>query len=250
MDSGQVKPIDNRRSLVQMKMLHLSMMRHRHFLNHESGNLLLRRGAPLVSTQQDSSESMHFKDRERPEKRAQAIALSIEDRRTNHWHQTAASLEKNQIQYFFGKRLRQYSLEELGKFQLITDILGGFSYTENLSQFMEKALALLEVGGSFYTMLQDVQAEHGANRPYYPGSPFLTEIVSAGGAKIKTCAWLKRISCVEVTCEFKAKDTPPLEVYRIHKVCDGVTVPALLPVHFEMGTPPERRFQVSNSPAR
>lgn len=53
-------------------------------------------------------DAMHFKDRERPAKRAQSIAISIEDRRELYWHQTAASFEPNQIQYFFGKRLRQY----------------------------------------------------------------------------------------------------------------------------------------------
>lgn len=188
-------------------------------------------------------DALHFKGRARPGRKAQAVALSIEDRRTNRWHETAASLEPNQILYFFGKRLRQYSLEELGKFQVITDVLGGFSYTEQLSQFMEKTLAFLQVKGSFYTLLQDVQAENGSNRPFYPGASFLTEIANADGSKTSVCAWLKRIGCVEVTCEFKAGHSPPIEVYRVHKVCDNITVPALVPVHFEAGTPPERRFQ-------
>jgi hypothetical protein len=34
-------------------------------------------------------------------------------------------------------------------------------------------------------------------------------------------------------------------VYRIRKVCGNVTVPALTPIHFQAGTPPERRFQFS-----
>jgi len=193
-------------------------------------------------------DALHFKGRERPEKRARAVAISIEDRRSVHWYQTAESLEENQIQYLFGKRLRQYSSEELGKFQLITDLLGGFSYTENLSQYMEKTLGVLEAGGNFYTLLQDVRAEQGTNRPFYPGSPFLTEITDADGTELKVCSWLKRISCVEVTCEFKSKDTPPTEVYRIHKVCDGVIVPPLAPSRFVMGTPPERRFRSGNPP--
>jgi hypothetical protein len=33
-------------------------------------------------------------------------------------------------------------------------------------------------------------------------------------------------------------------VYRIHKVCNTVTVPALRPVHFEAGTPPERGYRL------
>src|SRR5262249_19030428 len=99
-------------------------------------------------------------------RKARAVAMSIEDRRTAQWHQTAAGLEANQMQYLFGRRLREYSAEELGRFQVITDVMGGFSYTQNLSLFMEKTLAFLDVNGSFYTMLQDVRTENAANKPY------------------------------------------------------------------------------------
>jgi hypothetical protein len=63
------------------------------------------------------------------------------------------------------------------------------------------------------------------------------------------CSWLKSISCVEVTCEAKSGWKPPLEVYRVRKVCDNVTVPGLAPVHFEAGTPPERGFRLKSSSA-
>lgn len=185
---------------------------------------------------------------ERRGKKARAIAMSIEDRRTAQWHQTAASLEANQIQYLFGRRLREYSVEELGQFQLITDVAGGFSYAQDLSLFMEKTLGLLGLNGSFYTLLQDVRSEKGTNKPYYPDARFLTEIVRADGSEVSLCAWLKSIGCVEVTCEHKPEWSPPLEVYHIRKVCNDVRVPALTPVHFQAGTPPERRFQLS-SPA-
>lgn len=178
--------------------------------------------------------------------KAQAVAMSIEDRRTRYWEQTAASLEANQIQYLFGKSLREYSLDELGKFQVITDVLGGFSYAQYLSLFMEKTLGFLEVGGSFYTLLQDVRSESGENRPFYPDASFLTEILKTDGSQVGMCSWLKSIGCVEVTCEFKPDWTPHVEVYRIHKVCDKVTVPSLRPIHFEAGTPPERRYQLTS----
>jgi hypothetical protein len=67
--------------------------------------------------------------------------MSIEDRRTEKWQQQAASLGEDRIRYLSGKRLRQYSREELGKFQIISDVYGGFSYTEDLSQFVEKVLS-------------------------------------------------------------------------------------------------------------
>jgi hypothetical protein len=175
--------------------------------------------------------------------KAQAVAISIEDRRTPRWQQTAARLEADRIQYLFGKRFREYSSQELHRFQLISDVMGGFSYTDDLSRFMEKVLGALEVNGTYFTVLQDVRREDGKNLPFYAGSPFLTEIVDTEGNEFKVCAWLKRITCAAVTCESREWQ-PPTEAYRITKTCDDVTVPALAPVHYEAGTPPERRFQV------
>jgi len=186
----------------------------------------------------------HPAGRDRRGKKAQAIAISIEDRRTPLWHQTAARLEPNQIRYFFDKRFRNYSIPELGKFQVITDLLGGFSYTEDIALFMERALGFLESNGTFYTLLQDVNSEAGTNPPYYANSPYLTRIENASKADVKVCTWLKRISCVEVACELNSRWKPPVETYQIRKVCDGVTVPPLVGVHFEAGTPPERRYRL------
>jgi hypothetical protein len=190
-------------------------------------------------------DSMHAEGRVQRGTKAQAAAISIEDRRTPLWHQTAATLEANKIRYLFGKRLREYTLEDLGQYQLITDVLGGFSYTSDITLFMEKALGFLAVNGSFFTILQDVHSESESNRPFYAGAPYLTEIKNADGSEVKVCSWLKRITCVEVTCEFKSNWKPPVETYQIQKVCDNVTVPALVPKHFAAGTPPERGFQAA-----
>lgn len=187
-------------------------------------------------------------ERERSRAKAQAVALSIEDRRTPRWDQTVASLERNKIRYLHNKRLREYSAEELGRFQVITDVIGGFSYTEDLSRFVEKVLGLLELNGSFFTLLQDVRSEGGANPPHYQDSPFLTEITNAAGSEVTVCAWLKSISCVEVSCEFTGSWVPPIEAYRVRKVCNDVSVPALASLHYTAGTPPERRFLLPNPP--
>jgi SAM-dependent methyltransferase len=191
---------------------------------------------------------MHVEEGKPPGKKARAVAMSIEDRRTVFWDQAAAHLEADQIQYLFNKRLGEYSLEELGRFQVITDVVGGFSYTANLSRFMEKVLDFLALNGNFYTVLQDVRSEDGANEPYYKGAPFLTEIRDANGSSVGVCSWLKHISCVEVTCESKTGWKPPLEVYRVHKVCNEIAVPPLETVHFEAGTPPERGFKWASPP--
>lgn len=189
-------------------------------------------------------DSMHLEGRERRGKKARSVAMSIEDRRTAHWHKAAASLETNHIQYLSGKRLREYSLEELGRFQLVTDVIGGFSYTQYLSLFMETVLGILELNGVFHTLLLDVLPENAANRAFYPDTLFLTEIANADGSDIRVCSWLKSITCAEVTCESRTESKRPIELYRIHKVCNNVTVPALVALRFESGTPPQRRFQL------
>ena len=204
------------------------------------------KGQAILDYYAPSYDLTHLEGRERRGKKARAVAISIEDRRTPVWHQTAASLGAIQIQYLFNKRLREYSLAELGQFQVITDVIGGFSYASDLTLFMEKALGFLGLNGSLYTLLQDVHAEAGTNRPFYKDAPFLTEIVNADGSEVKICSWLKSITCVEVTCELKADWKPPVEAFRIRKVCNEVAVPALVRINYNAGTPPERRYQLKN----
>jgi hypothetical protein len=173
--------------------------------------------------------------------RARAVAMSIEDRRTDKWRQQAAFFGDGRMQYLAGKRLRQYSREELGKFQIITDVYGGFSYTEELSEFVDRVLSLLEVGGVFYTMVQSVHLEDGKDKP---STWYLTELVDAGGRDAKVCSWLKKISCVQVTCESKSNWQAPTELIKIQKVCSDVSVPRTKLLNFEAGNPPARRFQL------
>jgi hypothetical protein len=180
-------------------------------------------------------------------KKARAVAMSIEDRRTPRWQQTAETLEANQIRYVFNKPLREYTTEELGRFQLITDVIGGFSYTENLALFMEKVLSLLTVNGTFYTVAQDVRNEAGTNKPHYAGEPFLSRIKTPSGEDISICAWLKQISCIEVSCEYKGDWIPPLDTYKVRKTCNSITVPPLKSERFVAGTPPERIFLLNSS---
>jgi SAM-dependent methyltransferase len=175
-----------------------------------------------------------------PEK-ARAVAMSIEDRRTDKWRQHAASLGDDRIRYLAGKRLRQYSPEELGKFQIITDVFGGFSYTEDLSGFVERVLRLLEVGGVFYTLVPGVHLEHAKDKL---GILYLTELEDAAGRPLKVCSWLTQTACAQVTCESKSDWKRPTELINIRKVCSDVSVPRLKLWEFEAGYPPSRRFQL------
>jgi hypothetical protein len=173
--------------------------------------------------------------------KARAVAVSIEDRRTDKWKQQAASLGDDRLRYLSGKRLREYSSEELGKFQLITDVYGGFTYTENLSRFVEKVLSLLEIGGGFYTVLPAVHLEDGADKL---GTWYKTELVDESSRPVTVCSWLKKSACTEVTCESKSDWDEPTQLIKIGKVCSGVSVPRTNLVEYMAGAPPGRRFQM------
>ena len=192
-------------------------------------------------------DKAHPAGRKQRGKKAQSVALSIEDRRTPEWHKAVAALGAGKVRYLHGKRLREYSPDELGRFQIITDVMGGFSYTPDLSRFMQGVMHLLEVGGSFLTVLQDVELEQGTNKPFYEGYPFATEIEAPRGSRATICSWLHSISCAEVRCESKEDWSLPLEAYHVRKVCDNVSVPALVPVHFSAGTPPQRGFRLNDA---
>ena len=183
-----------------------------------------------------------------PSARATAVAMSIEDRRTAEWKRAAECAKLAKIQYLSGRRLQEYSAQELGRYMVITDVLGGFSYTRYPAIYMAKTLEALAVNGSLFTVLQDVQFDSGSNRPHYEGAGFLTEIVDKSGSPIKVCSWLKRISCVEVVCIPNEGTVPPVEMYRVHKTCEDTRIPSLNLTGFSAGTPPERRF-VMESPA-
>jgi SAM-dependent methyltransferase len=171
--------------------------------------------------------------------RANAVAVSIEDRRTDAWTQQAAKLGGERIRYFFGRRFRDYPAAQLGKFQLITDVYGAFSYTDDLSAFMERVLSLLEVDGAFYSLVQSVHLENGQDDPktYY-----LTELQDADGRDVKVCSWLKQISCVNVTCESHTDWHTPTELIDIRKVCNDVSVTPAKLLKYEAGNPPGRKF--------
>src|SRR5215468_6064169 len=173
--------------------------------------------------------------------KVRAVAISIEDRRTDKWQQQAASLGDDRIRYLSGKRLRHYSGEELGKFQIITDVYGGFSYTEDLSVFIEKVLSLLEIGGVFYTMVQSVHLKNGKDKP---STWYLTELVDAAGRDVKVRSWLKKTTCVNVGCDSKSDWDAPTELINIQKVCGDVSVPRVKLLKYEAGNPPARKFQL------
>jgi hypothetical protein len=173
--------------------------------------------------------------------KARAVAISIEDRRTNKWKEQAASLGDDRLRYLSGKRLSQYSVEELGKFQIITDVYGGFTYTENLSRFIEKVLSFLEIGAAFYTVLPAVHLEDGTDKL---GTWYKTELVDEASRPVKVCSWLRQITCTKIICESKAGWDEPTQLIQVRKVGSDVAVPRTNLLEYMAGTPPNRRFQL------
>jgi hypothetical protein len=173
--------------------------------------------------------------------KGRTVAMSIEDRRTDEWRGQAAKLGGDRIRYLAGKRLRQYSVEEIGRFQLITDVYGGFTYTEDLSQFVGKVMGFLETGGTFYSLIPGVYLESGKDRL---GILYLTELEDAGGRRERVCSWLKKTTCTQVTCESKSDWKRPTELISIRKICSDVSVPRTKLLEFDAGYPPSRRFQL------
>jgi hypothetical protein len=120
-------------------------------------------------------------------------------------------------------------------------VYGGFSYTEDLSQFLEKVLSLLEIDGVFYTMVQSVHLEDGKDQP---NTRYLTDLVDPAGRDVKVCSWLKQTTCVQVACESKSDWDTPTELINIRKICSDVSVPRVKLLKYEAGNPPGRRFQL------
>jgi hypothetical protein len=137
--------------------------------------------------------------------------------------------------------LRRYTAEELGRFRIITDVYGGFSYTETLSAFVETVLNLLETGGVFYTMLQNVHLENGQDKP---DTWYQTNLVDTAGRDVKVCSWLKKTTCVQVTCDSKSEWDAPTELINMRKVCSDISVPRVKLLEYQAGNPPGRRFQL------
>jgi SAM-dependent methyltransferase len=181
------------------------------------------------------------KDCLRTDGKGRAVALSIEDRRTDRWRELAARLGDDRLRYLVGKRLRHYARDEIGTFQIITDVFGGFSYTEDLSLFVDKVLSLLEIGGRFYTVVQNVYLEGDKN---HSSDGYQTELMDGTGGGVKICSWLKKTACVKVVCESKRDWESPSELISIQKVCSDTAVPRTKLLHFQSGNPPARRFQL------
>jgi hypothetical protein len=64
------------------------------------------------------------------------------------------------------------------------------------------------------------------------------------GIPAKVRSWLKKIDCVQFTCESKGAREMPTEVISVRMVCGGVPVPPPKLSEYRVGVPPGRRFDL------
>ena len=102
---------------------------------------------------------------ENHDNKAQAVAISIEDRRTARWNRTLKVLVPGECNIFLVKRLPFRRIE---LFQLITDVIGGFGHRQPFSIHGEGSCTSRS-DGVFHVVLQDVHSENGANQPMIQG---------------------------------------------------------------------------------
>lgn len=122
-----------------------------------------------------------------------------------------------------------------------TDVYGGFSYTEDLSLFLETVLSLLDIDGVFYTIVQSVDLEASKNNRT---TGYQTELLAADGRGVKVCSWLKKTACAKVVCESKNDWDSPSELINFRKVCSDVSITRMKLLQYQAGNPPSRRFQL------
>ena len=118
-----------------------------------------------------------------------------------------------------GRYVEDIPDEELGKFNIITDVFGAVSYSERLDVVLNKYLRLLTEGGTLYV--------HTVS--------FHTQIIRKDGSKIAMFEWLQAIPGLRVTVgstDFSITAERP-----------GVVVPRLKLIGGKADAPPERLFQ-------
>lgn len=121
---------------------------------------------------------------------------------------------------------------------------GGFSYTDDLSRFVDKVLSVLEVGGGFYTLVPGVHLEDGKDKL---GVFYLTELENDAFRPERVCSWLKKTTCAKVVCESKPDWDSPTELINIRKVCSDISVPRVKLLQYQAGYPPGGDFSWSPS---
>lgn len=167
----------------------------------------------------------HEKQKAHPGESAQTVALSLENpvrwsaRRIQRFLKS-----KNHID-FHGRYFEEIPVDELGKFDLITEFFGPASYSSDLGLVLNRYLQLLKVGGRLYI-----------------NNKFQTEIVI--GDLVTTGLWdfLQQAQGISVRVSLNVIATK--YSFEIIKTSEDAKFPSLSPISYEPGQPPRRQFQI------
>ena len=97
--------------------------------------------------------------------KARAVAMSIEDRRTDNWQQQAASLGDDRIRYLSGGLCGTIRARSLENSRSLPTCTAASPIPKTCPGSLEKVLSLLETGGVFYTIVQNVHLDGGKDKP-------------------------------------------------------------------------------------
>jgi SAM-dependent methyltransferase len=134
--------------------------------------------------------------------------------------------EAGKFTYHSGRLFEQIPNQELGRVDLITDLVGIASYTKSLDVTLKKYLELLKPGGEAYIQLSETR----------------TRLINKRGQPVSLVDYLQGIQGAEI-------DKMGEGIFRLRKKTDRVRVPALSirPEKYDERTvPPLREFLVAS----
>lgn len=150
-----------------------------------------------------------------------------------------------------GRLLENITNKELGKFDLITDNFGPYSYTEQIDRVLQKYIDLLNVGGVAY--IHGVNIFSGAHIPGPIESLFRSLLpvptslskrrltIEDHGKKLSVLGWLQTHAGIRV----EQIEAWPNDIIRIEKLVEEPQRLGRLKLKsFKRGRPPARKYKV------
>lgn len=170
---------------------------------------------------------------------AEVVGITVEDQKNEHMKQIISSIG-SKIKFFTGKYFEDFLPEELGTFDLISDVYGAVAYSPKLDVVLRKAGNLLRANGYFMTLLEpkeDRRTNNPDKKEIYEDKGSL-QIFSRQNQYITLNDWFGNFRCLKLI-EPINEDRP---VIILKKVCDDVYVPDLILEKIFDGSPPVRQY--------
>jgi SAM-dependent methyltransferase len=156
-------------------------------------------------------------------------------------------LDQRRFRYLEGRFIEDIPDNELGHFDVITDLYGPFSYSTDISLILRKYLSLLRPGGVIYLAASFNRSMKESDPEFIGPGLRRTTVLDENGHALSMEEWFDRIAGIEVK-----KTSPPgfiNETYEIRRL-SGAPLPEISPlklIHFKAHKPPERLFETTKS---